>query len=194
MKGKLLWINACIRKQDSRTLKLSGGLTEALSKRYSVEEIDLTSSALQPITAERYRSRNERRYEPRVLEYAEKFAAADRVVIAAPFWDMSFPSVLKVFFENISINGITFADTEDGRTRGLCAASKMLLITTRGMEIEDESPLDQASSYLRALCWLWGIDEYRVLSAIGMDVCEEGAGQRRLEEALKRGLTLCEEF
>lgn len=36
--------------------------------------------------------------EPEVMSWAEKVRDADRIVIAAPFWDMSFPAALKVFF------------------------------------------------------------------------------------------------
>ena len=32
-----------------------------------------------------------------------------RIVVAAPFWDLSVPAVLKVYIENISADGVTFA-------------------------------------------------------------------------------------
>ena len=35
----------------------------------------------------------------REFSAAEAIAQADRILIAAPFWDMSFPAVLKCFFE-----------------------------------------------------------------------------------------------
>ena len=41
-----------------------------------------------------------------ISEYIEAFAEA------APFWDMSFPSALKVFFENMSLFGVTFDNNE----------------------------------------------------------------------------------
>ena len=42
----------------------------------------------------------------------KKIASSDRLVIAAPFWDMSFSSALKVFFENMSLFNVTFANDE----------------------------------------------------------------------------------
>ena len=69
-----------------------------------------------------------------------------------------------------------------------------MLITTRGMEIADGSALDQASSYIKALCWLWGISDYKVVSAIGMDVCGSEERARRIDDAIKKGLKICEEF
>ena len=38
---------------------------------------------------------------------ARSFAAADLIVIAAPFWDLSFPAALKQYFEQINAIGIT---------------------------------------------------------------------------------------
>ena len=31
--------------------------------------------------------------------YARQFAEADEIVIAAPFWDLSFPGILKAYME-----------------------------------------------------------------------------------------------
>ena len=48
--------------------------------------------------------RNQGIVPPEHVALAKKILAADRIVIAAPFWDMSFPSAWKVFrlFEPIS--------------------------------------------------------------------------------------------
>ena len=191
---KLLYINACIRGNDSRTGIVASHIINSLKEKYEIEQIDLTTSALPPIDAGQFKKRGQGVYPPYAIEYAKKFASADRIVIAMPFWDMSFPSVFKVFCENISINGITFLDNEDHSTRGLCKASKIMLITTRGMEIEDNSPLDQGTSYLKALSWLWGIDEVLVVSAIGMDTCDDDTRAHRLNKAIDTGLSLCKEF
>ena len=37
------------------------------------------------------------------MVWAESVRDADRIVVAAPFWDMSIPAVLKNFFELCSI-------------------------------------------------------------------------------------------
>ena len=42
---------------------------------------------------------------------ARQFAAADRIVIAAPYWDLSFPAALKQYVEQINVLGITFIYT-----------------------------------------------------------------------------------
>ena len=191
---KLLYINACIRKTESRTLTLAAPIIRALSARYDIEEIDLTESALLPLDYHRYNARAAGSQDPLCLDYATRVAQADRIVFAAPFWDMSFPAMLKVFCEQVSLYGITFGGNPAGSTHGLCNAQKMMLITTRGMEIADNSPLDQGSSYLKAIGWRWGIPELDVISAHGMDVCSAAECDRRLQEAAVRGQSIAASF
>ena len=49
-------------------------------------------------------------------------------------------SAMKVFFENMSLFGITF-DSNDKECFGLCKAEKVMYITTRGMNIMTGDPL-----------------------------------------------------
>ena len=42
-----------------------------------------------------------------MFDYANAMAQADMIVIAAPYWDMSFPASLKIFLEAASVVGIT---------------------------------------------------------------------------------------
>lgn len=59
---------------------------------------------------------------------------------------MGIPALLRVFFERCSLNGIIFTDTGKACT-GLCNNTKMFFVTTRGMDISDGSPLEQATPY-----------------------------------------------
>lgn len=190
---KLVFINACIRGQDSRTLSVAQPILAALEARYAITRIDLTGSSLAPVTAPLFDQRGSG-ISPEDSAYGKLVAEADRIVIAAPFWDMSFPSVLKVFFEHISVPDITFRNNPDGTTRGNCKAEKLLYITTRGMEIETGSALDQGTSYLKALGWLWGFGEVITVAARGMDVQPAEIVQQRLEDARREGLEICKGF
>ena len=44
-----------------------------------------------------------------MFDYANAVAQADMLVIAAPYWDMSFPSSLKIFFEAASVEAVPAA-------------------------------------------------------------------------------------
>ena len=191
---KVLYINACIRQGDSRTLKIADVIIDELSKKYEIEEINLSLSKLQALNYNTINNRFNGIIDPLAIEYANKFKDADKIVISAPFWDMSFPSILKVFFENISLNDITFKTGADGNTIGNCKANDLMLITTRGMLIEDESPLDQASSYLKALGWLFGIPNYYIVSLNGADVLDQETVNKKIQQTINKGLEICKEF
>ena len=75
---------------------------------------------------------------------------ADGIVVAAPFWDLSVPAVLKVYIENISADGITFGSGPEG-LYGLCRGEWMLFLTTRG-GIWEGSDMEQGSPYMESLC------------------------------------------
>lgn len=191
---KLLFIDACIRKEDSRTRALAAPVIKKLKERYEVETISLCDADIAPVTASRYTERAQNGPSPEDAYHAGLFASSDRVVIAAPFWDMSFPSVLKVFFERISLPDFTFVNTPDGSTRGNCKAEKLLYITTRGLDIPTGDARDQGTSYLKALGWLWGIPEILTVAAWGTDVTDDDTRARRLADALSGGLLICEDF
>ena len=100
-----------------------------------------------------------------MFEPARQFAAADKLVIAAPFWDMSFPAILKIYLERISVTDLTFGYSEEGAMVGLCRASKLLYITTRGGNYAG-TPMETATPVLKALCTMYGIPEFRLPKAI----------------------------
>lgn len=71
------------------------------------------------------------KFDDPMFRYAKQFANADEIVVAAPFWDLSFPAKLKIYLEQIAVAGITFRYT-NGRPTGLCKAKKLTYITTSG--------------------------------------------------------------
>ena len=90
----LIFIDACMRA-GSRTRRIARPIISELSKKYSVENVDLTKN-IYPV-ADNYtlEDRNQGVVPADHVDLAMRLASADRIVIAAPFWDMSFPSALK---------------------------------------------------------------------------------------------------
>ena len=168
----LLFINACVRGERSRTLKLARRFLEAYRAGHPdtvITERDLCADRLQPqypeVLAERDALWSAGKLEQPMFEPARQFAAADKLVIAAPFWDMSFPAVLKIYLERISVTDLTFGYSEEGAMVGLCRASKLLYITTRGGNYAG-TPMETATPVLKALCAMYGIPEFRLPKAI----------------------------
>ena len=103
-----------------------------------------------------------------MFELARQFAEADTIVIAAPYWDFSFPVVLKQYFEQINILGITFRYTPAGVPEGLCRAQNLTYITTAGGNIVPE---EYGFGYVRALAQnFYGIPNVRLIKATGLDI------------------------
>ena len=128
-----------------------------------------------------------------VMQWAESVRDADRIVIAAPFWDMSFPAALKNFFELCSIMDVTFK-TNDQTCYGNCKAEKLLYITTRGMNISTGDALEQATPYLKALSWLWGIGPLQVISVQNTDYLSASEIDKKINEAIADGIKIAEDF
>ena len=188
----LIYINACMRA-GSRTQRIATPIVEELRKRYNVETVDLTKNQYPVADNYTLEDRNRGIVPTEHVALAKKIAAADRIVIAAPFWDMSFPSALKVFFENMSLFGVTF-DSNDKECYGLCKAEKVMYITTRGMDISTGDPLEQATPYIKALSHLWGWGELTVISAQNMDYSSPEEIEERVSNAIAEGLEVCKEF
>ena len=190
---KLVVIDACIRGEVSRTRRIADPIIRELAKRYEVTRYDLTQMPLEPLTPETYAQREAGHVPAWAVEAAKAVAAADRIVVAAPFWDMSFPAVVKVFFEHISLFDITF--TDNGRSCvGLCKCEKVMYITTRGMNIPTGDSREQGSSYLQALSRLWDLGTVLTVAAWNLDYSTLEEMDEKIESATRFGLRLAETF
>ncbi|MBO5481242.1 MAG: NAD(P)H-dependent oxidoreductase [Clostridia bacterium] len=190
---KLLYIDGCIRDELSRTKKIATPIINALKEKYDVETFVLNDMNLSVVQKELITKRNNGEIDKEVISWAEMVRDADRIVISAPFWDMSIPAALKNFIELCSIFDVTFK-SNDKTCYGNCKAEKMLFITTRGMDIDTGSNLEQATPYLKALSWLWGIGDLFVVSAQNMDYVSEQEIENKINIAIADGLKIVKEF
>ena len=190
--NKLIIIDSCMR-EESRTRVILDVAKEVLSARYDIENSDVNALALPPVSPEVLEERTSGVVPEETVAIARKIASADRIVIAAPFWDMSFPAVLKAFFENMSLYNVTF--TDDGSTcTGLCKCQKVLYITTRGMDIPTGDFRDQGSSYLKALSSLWGLGEVITVAAWNLDYMPDEKVAEKVRETADLARRIAEEF
>ena len=165
----ILFINACVRR-ESRTRRLA----EAVIGRWgeAVTEVRLQDIPF-PVADEAFLKARDRLIDRQefgdpMFDLARQFAAADRIVIASPFWDLSFPAALKQYFEQINVVGITFRYTPEGVPQGLCRAESLCYVTTAGGPIFDDA---FGFGYVRALAQgYYGIQDVRYLKAEGLDV------------------------
>ena len=184
----ILLINACVRAK-SRTLRLASHLISRHIELSGdeIKEVKLSDITF-PVVDQDFLSRRDdalarQDFSNPMFDLAKEFAAADTIVIAAPFWDMSFPAALKQYFEQICVTGITFSYTDTGAPKGLCKASKLYYVTTAGGLA---STNEYGYGYVRALATdFYGIPETVIITAEGLDI--EGADvESILKDAEKR--------
>ena len=165
----ILYINACVREQ-SRTKRLADCLISRLGGQ--AEEVRLSEISF-PEVDEAFLQRRDSliaagEYEVPLFALARQFAAADQIVIAAPYWDLSFPASLKQYFEQINVLGITFTYTPEGFPKGLCKAGKLYYVMTAGGQYVPE---EFGFGYAKALAQgFYGIEEVELIRAAGLDL------------------------
>ena len=184
----ILFINACVRK-DSRTRRLADALLSEWNE--PVTELRLADIDF-PVTSEDYLSRRDQltaaeKFSDPMFDRANQFAAADRIVIAAPHWDLSFPASLKQYIEHINVVGITFIYTPEGIPKGLCRAKELYYVSTAGGNFVPE---EYGFGYVEALARnFYGIPEIKKIQASGLDI--DGADPEQiLKETMEQILNL----
>lgn len=180
----ILFINACVRK-DSRTLRLAKAFLE--KQEDDIREV-LLSDIDFPTADEAFLQRRDslignKEWDDPLFEYARHFAEADRIVIASPYWDLSFPAALKQYFEQINVMGITFEYSPEGIPVPLCRATELIYITTAGGAYVPE---EYGFGYVKALAQgFYGIENIRQIKACGLDIYGadiEGIMSRAIDE------------
>ena len=185
MEKPIMFINACVRK-ESRTKKLAEELLVRLGEPFEeicLEDIDF------PVVDEEYlierdRLISEGEFQSPLFDLARQFAKATTIVIAAPFWDLSFPAALKQYLELINVVGITFVYSEEGVPIGLCRAKKLFYVTTAGGHYVPE---EFGFGYVKALAQgYYGIQDVRKIEAVGLDIvgADVDAIMKAAEDAL----------
>ena len=85
--------------------------------------------------------------------------------------------------------------TDDGTTcTGICRCSKVLYITTRGMNIPTGDFRDQGSSYLQALSSLWGLGDVITVAAWNLDYMPLEKVAEKVRETAELARKISEEF
>ena len=186
MEDKILFIDSCARP-NSRTNELAQHLLNCLEGEKAY--VNLYRADVRPVDNSALEKRTENikngNFSLAEFEQAKQFADADVIVIAAPFWDLSFPSVLKIYFENITVSGVTFEYSEKGRPVSKCRAKKLYYITTSGGYIGKNN---FGFDYVKAISEnFFGINDISFYSAEGLDIF--GADVKEIMDEAKKKIT-----
>ena len=166
--SEILFVNACVRK-NSRTLELARHVLGLLNG--AVEELKLYETKLAPLDLAGMKARDAacgtKDFSDEEFALARQFAVAKTIVIAAPYWDLMFPAVLKVYFESITVNGLTFAYGDKGIPTGLCAAERLIDVTSSGGPLIKDFGFEYTCALAKSF---YGIKDVRGFSAQGLDI------------------------
>lgn len=194
---KLLFIDACVNRGISRTEQLAQALLKVMNQNgeYEIETLNLEDEDLKLFTGKESALRESLtragNFEGPLFTYAKQFAAADRIVVAAPYWDFSFPARMKCYLEQICVTGLTFTFSSKGIPGGLCHADSLHYVTTSGGSIGE---LNLGYEYLEKLCKVYyGINETVCYTAEGLDI-EGNSVEEIMKEAEEKAVQKYREF
>lgn len=175
----ILFVNSCLNQESSRTQRLADAVLDkmleeaaAVGEQAQVEELSLVDAGIEGLDEETLAFRSERSaakdFTHELFAPARQFREADEIVIAAPYWDLSFPAMLKAYIEQLCVNGLTFSYSEEGIPVGHCLAKRLTYVTTAGGYL---GAYNMGFDYVAAVCKLYfGIEESRCISAEGLDI------------------------
>ena len=173
---KLLFVNCCIsqREDESRTYQLADAYLKTYIETHPGVEIEaLIPEELLVLPAFdwemldlRDELAREGKFDAPMFDMARQFQEADAIVVAAPYWDMSYPAALKVYIEHISAVGLTYHYEMDG-VHGDCQAKHLVYLTSGG-DFEHEDSI--GVMHWRQLCGLFGIERFEYVFAGGLDI------------------------
>lgn len=169
----ILYIDACLKREThSRTERLAQAYLKTQAGENAIQTVILEETVMHPLSEERLSFRenaiDHNDFSDPSFELAKLFSEADELVIAAPYWDLSFPASLKVYLEQICVRNLTFRYNEQGIPCGLTKIRKVSYFTTAGGYIGSNN---FGYDYVKGLfCGLFGIQKFCFYSAEGLDI------------------------
>lgn len=186
----LLRIDSSARKADSISRAIGDEVYRRLKARHTdmrLAHLDL-ADGMAHIDAD-WVGANFTPVEARSAEQRERLAASDAAVTAlkqadallltAPVYNFSVPSVLKAWIDHVCRAGLTFRYTENG-PQGLLDDKPVYLVMASG-GVPFGSPVDFASGYLRQVFRFLGIEDVRLIGAEGVAANPDAARESALE-------------
>ncbi|WP_075809742.1 FMN-dependent NADH-azoreductase [Clostridium perfringens] len=197
--SKVLYIKANIKNEgESRTFKVSDSFVEEYKKNNPEDEIitlDLYKENIDFLRDDDLGKLFGPKYEESknnsILKYAYQFADADKYIIAAPMWNLSFPAILKAYIDYVSVSGITFKYTAEGPV-GLLNNKKAVHIVSRGGGY-DNSPYEMGDRYLRTILGFFGIKDIETIGIDNLDVIGVNV-EEKVEEGIEKATSLAKKF
>lgn len=176
--SKILYVKANAKPEGmSRTFRVSDSFVKAYKEFHPEDEVitlDLYKEDIRFLQERDIMSLNnddelQDKNHP-AYKYAHQLLEADKIIISAPFWNLSFPAIIKAYLDCLAVGGITFKYTAEG-PKGQCVGKKAIHFVTRGGSYTEE-PLSQyelGDRYLRTIFAFIGITDFKTFALENMD-------------------------
>ncbi|WP_068785494.1 FMN-dependent NADH-azoreductase [Paenibacillus phocaensis] len=213
----VLYVTAHPFQDDSYSLRVGGHFIEAYQEANPGDEVirlDLYRMDLPQIDADLLRrwgqpasgpsfeelSEVSKKKAVRMSEILDQFLAADKVVIANPVWNYSFPSILKMYFDAVLVPGKTFTRANNGM-RGLSGLTgtqqgkKVMHIQASGTVLSHGKfeDVEYSHRYIKAAMNFIGIDDVQAIFVEGTSEHPDQA-QSILDEAIRQAVAAARTF
>lgn len=131
----------------------------------------------------------------RLGELNEQFISANKFVFVTPFWNFSYPPVMKAYLDAVSVAGKSFEYSDEGQPIGLLTDKKALHIQARG-GLYSESPtaeLEMGDRHIQVMMNFFGVPSFEGLYIEGHNKVPAKA-QEIKEGAIERARELAKTF
>lgn len=175
----ILYVDCCLRGPASRTGRLARVFLEkckSIHPGLQITTVELDKQLPSPTDSRMLTLRDSLtdNWQHPFFAPARAFLEADLIVLAAPFWNGSYPALLHAYLESLCVPGLTF--TCEGETyTGKSTASACVLITTRGGCYEKGSMLgpEHATPLITSIMKMLGVNRVETLAAEGLDLVDD---------------------
>ena len=163
-----LFVDGCMRP-NSRTRELAEAVLKKLGGE--VVRLSLAEEGVVGLTPETLQLRDKllaaEDYDHPFFALARQFAAADTIVIAAPYWDLLFPAAVRGYVEQITVGGITFRYDDHGVPQSLCRCKHLVYVTTAGGPIFRNFGFEYIEAVAKGF---FGVEQVECFTAEGLDI------------------------
>lgn len=195
--NKILYIKANPKKdENSITSTLSNLFIEEYKKnnpKDEIEVLDLYKENIRCLTEKDLETMNNKDSE--MYKYAKQFANADKYIFSAPMWNLSFPAILKVYIDYITLTDVTFKYTEKGPV-GILKNKKAMHIVTRGglYSAAPMSDFEMGDRYLKTLLAFLGVTDTQIVELELTDVLLGEAKKQSINAAKEDAMAKAKTF
>ncbi|BFM09379.1 FMN-dependent NADH-azoreductase [Halioxenophilus aromaticivorans] len=194
---QILHIDSSPKEDISNSRQLSRYCVAQLQAKYGNASVDYLDLAAEPIPhidglfAKATYTPKDQRSPDMVARLAqsdalcERVLAADVIVAGIPMHNWCYPSVFKVFIDQITRTDVTYGYLANGDIGGLLTRQKCIFITTRGADLAAPSPyqnMDALTPALRAAFGFIGVEDMTFVDVQPLQFADQQAHHAAMQQ------------